>query len=135
MNNPENKSHILKPKKLARTAVLLLLCAAMMNTLAPARIEVSAASGSSQFSNDSKVQSLQDKMNKLNSDLKTVKGNLAAASSSISDALSYKTQLDRELTLLLDKIDLQNEYIEALEESIQKKTLEISDKQTEYDEK
>lgn len=119
-------------KRLARVLALLLI-AASVGTSVSVFEPISAAT--TKYNNDSKVQSLQDQMSKISSDLTKVKSELNSASRSVSSALEYKSRLDKELTLMIQKIDLQNEYIAALEDSIKAKELEIIDKQSEYDTK
>lgn len=120
-------------KKTARVIALGLVFGSVV-TSASVYDSLSAAT-TTKYSNDSKIQSLQDQMSKVSSDIASVKKDIAKASTSVADAIEYKSQLDKEVTLMIQKIDLQNEYILALEESIAAKIIEIDDKQVEYEEK
>lgn len=119
------------PKNFTKILALLLVSSAVATSFPSA--EVSAAT--SQYNNDTKVQSLQDQMSKISSDIKKVQSSIATASKSVANALEYKAQLDREMTLMIQNIDLQNELIQALSDSIAEKENEIVDKQSEYDQK
>lgn len=124
-----------KPNANKRLALVISLGLIAGSVGASISIFEPVSAATTKYSNDSKVQSLQDQMSKISSDLTKVQKDLSSASRSVSDALEYKSQLDKEMTLMIQKIDLQNEYIEALEESIKDKELEIEDKQSEYDTK
>ena len=123
------KSSASANKKIARVLALAMILSAV--TLAPT-LNVNAAS---KYSSDTKVQSIQDQLNKVSANLKNVQSSITTASKSVANALEYKAQLDNELTLMLQKIELQDEYIAALSQDIADKEAEIADKQTEYEEK
>ena len=115
-------------KKSTRILSLLLVLSSVA-----AFVPAASVSAASKYGSDSKVQSIQDQINKVSSNLKNIQSSITSASRSVANALEYKSQLDSELTLMIQKIDLQNEYIEALKSNITDKEAEISDKQSEYE--
>ncbi len=115
-------------KKSTRILSLLLVLSSVA-----AFVPTASVSAASKYGNDSKVQNIQDQINKVSSNLKNIQSSITSASRSVANALEYKSQLDSELTLMIQKIDLQNEYIEALKLNIIDKEAEISGKQSEYE--
>lgn len=119
-------------KKLLRIGTLAV--SAVLVTLA-----VTSGSGDSLSATkkltDSKVESYEAQLAKLNQQMETLQGQISTAKSDIEKTIAEKERIDGELNILIQKIDVTNALINELATNIEIKNGEISTSQGEYQKK
>lgn len=84
---------------------------------------------------DSKVESYEAQIAKLNQQMKELQGQITTAKSDIEKSIAEKEKIDGELNILIQKIDLTNALVAELSASIETKNGEIADREAAYAEK
>ncbi len=84
---------------------------------------------------DSKVESYEAQIAKLNQQMETLKGQISTAKSDIEKTIAEKERIDGELNILIQKIDVTNALINELATNIEIKNGEISTSEGEYQRK
>lgn len=128
---PTSPSLITKIKKYALRVGTLTLCLAAVMLAIPRTAESVSASKLT----DSKVQSFEAQIDKLNREMENLKTNLSNAKSAIDKTIAEKAVLDAEMNILIQKIDVTNQLITELAGSIEQKNAEIISKEQAYAEK
>ncbi len=84
---------------------------------------------------DSKVESYEAQLAKLNQQMETLQGQISTAKSDIEKTIAEKERIDGELNILIQKIGVTNALISELATNIEIKNGEISDSEAEYQKK
>lgn len=84
---------------------------------------------------DSKVQSYEAQIAKLNQQMETLQSQISSAKSDIDKTIAQKEKIDAELNILIQKIDITNALVAELTANIETKNGEISDSEIEYQKK
>ncbi len=84
---------------------------------------------------DSKVESYEAQIAKLNQQMESLQQQISSAKSDIDRAIAEKEKLDAEFNILVQKIDVTNALVNELSANIETKNSEISDSEAAYQEK
>lgn len=128
MNKNRATRHIISLRKIA----LALSASLAVVTVFSCRPSV-GLSAATNFSNDSQVKSYQNQLATIEKNLKSLQSSMASTKIDINNQLAEKAKLDKEISLLYDKIEVQNALLDELSVGIAEKEIEIAEKQTEYD--
>ncbi len=133
MNKLDETRHIIT-SRIVR-ALAAGIAAGCVITAIPTASLAERLTAASSFSNDSAVKSYESQLATIEQNLKSIRSSIAQTAKDIKSAQQIKTNLDKELSLLYDQIEVQTALLAELKLAIEEKNVQISDKQTEYDEK